>query len=167
MTMADRIALLNEGKIVQTGTPSTLYHKPVNLFVAGFIGSPPMNFFTVSLKYGEKQGYVLDAGDFEIGLPIELADTIVKSTSSTDLVLGVRPEDIIVSKEPIENSFTAEVYVVEPLGSETIVNLKVGEYVFKSKVLGEFQALPGDRVYVRFKISKIHVFEKASRKAII
>jgi len=167
MTMADRIALLNEGKIVQTGTPSVLYHKPVNLFVAGFIGSPPMNFFSVSLKHSENQGYVLDAGDFEINLPTELAKIIAESTSATDLILGIRPEDIIVSKEPIENSFVAEVYVVEPLGSETIVNLKVGEYVFKSKVLGEFKAAPGDRVYVRFKISKIHVFEKSSKKAII
>ena len=167
MTMADRIAILNEGRVVQIGTPSELYYKPVNLFVAGFVGSPPMNFFDVSLKYDEKRGYILDAGDFEVKLPKELADLITKSSSSTELILGIRPEDIVISKEPIEDSFVAEIYLVEPLGPETIVNLRVGGYVFKAKVLGEFQALPGDKVYVKFKVSRIHVFEKTSKKAII
>ena len=100
-------------------------------------------------------------------MPKELADLITKSSSSTELILGIRPEDIVISKEPIEDSFIAEIYLVEPLGSETIVNLKVGGYVFKAKVLGEFQALPGDKVYVKFKVSRIHVFEKTSKKAII
>jgi len=166
MTMADRVAVLNKGRIMQIGTPSELYHKPKNLFVAGFIGSPPMNFIDVTLKE-IKEGYVLDAGEFQVKLPKELAEIIVKKTKSTELILGIRPEDIIVSKEPVEDAFVAEIYVVEPLGSHTIVNIKIGDRIIKSEHLGEFIASPGDKVYVKFKIDKIHVFDKNTEETII
>ncbi len=166
MTMADRIAVLNKGKIMQIGGPSELYHKPKNLFVAGFIGSPPMNFIDVTLKELDHK-YYLDAGPFKITLPDEIANIILSKTRSSELILGVRPEDIIVSKEPLKDAFTAEVYVVEPLGSHTIVNIKVGERIIKAEVLGEFIAQPGEKIYVKFNINKIHVFDKSTDETII
>ncbi len=166
MTMADRIAVLNKGKIMQIGSPSELYHKPKNLFVAGFIGSPPMNFIDVTLKESDHK-YYLDAGPFKIILPDEIASIILSKTRSSELILGVRPEDIIVSKEPLKNAFTAEVYVVEPLGSHTIVNIKIGERIIKAEVLGEFIAQPGEKIYVKFNINKIHVFDKSTDETII
>ncbi len=166
MTMADRIAVLNKGKIMQIGSPSELYHKPKNLFVAGFIGSPPMNFIDVTLKESDHK-YYLDAGPFKITLPNEIANIILSKTRSSELILGVRPEDIIVSKEPLKDAFTAEVYVVEPLGSHTIVNIKVGERIIKAEVLGEFIAQPGEKIHVKFNINKIHVFDKSTDETII
>lgn len=168
MTMADRVAVLNKGKVMQIGSPDELYHKPANLFVAGFVGLPPMNFFDVTLTYDDVlKKYVLDAGDFRITLSDELVDIITKSTSSNELILGVRPEDIYLSLEPMQYAFTAEIYVLEPLGSETIVDLRIGNRLFKSKVLGGFHAKPGEKVYVKFNLSRIHIFEKSSEKAII
>jgi len=168
MTMADRIAILNFGKVMQIGTPGELYHKPANLFVAGFIGSPPMNFFDASLSYDEQtKTYFLDAGEFKVKVSNDIAKVIRERASENSLILGVRPEDVHVSKEPINEAFEAEIYVIEPLGSETIINLKVGNYLFKSRMLGEFLGRPGEKVYVKFNVEKIHVFDKKSEKAII
>jgi len=168
MTMADKIAILNFGKVMQIGTPGELYHKPANLFVAGFVGSPPMNFFDVTLVYDEKRGsYFLDSGEFQIKLPSDIAKIVSEEAKGEELILGVRPEDIQVLKEPIEGVFEAEIYVIEPLGSETIINLKVGNYLFKSRMLGEFQEGHGEKVYVKFNVEKIHIFDKKTEKAII
>ena len=165
MTMADRIAVINEGRIMQLGTPIDLYERPENIFVAGFIGSPPMNFFDISLKEAEGK-LIIDAGEFTLTVPENLAE-ILREYVGKELTFGVRPEHILVYKEPQENSIKTEVYVVEPLGSETIVNLRVGSIVFKAKVPPYTKLDIGTTVYALPMMDKIHIYDKKKGKIIV
>jgi len=168
MTMADRIAIMNHGVLQQVGTPDEVYNYPKNIFVAGFIGSPPMNFIDFTLTASsDKQ--VIDAGSFRIELPGDLGEVLVNKARTQELVLGVRPEHIKVftEKPSMKNIIEAEVYVVEPLGSETILDLKIGEYLIKARIPGTISTSVGGKVWLLFDMDKIHVFDKKSGKAII
>ena len=166
MTMADRIAVYNQGRIQQMATPKELYHRPANLFVAGFIGSPGMNFFEATLvrKNGE---IILDAEEFKLTLPSTLVEYLKELTFPMDVVLGIRPEHINVYKEEIPSSIETEVYVIEPLGSEIIIDFKMGDSIYKIKYPGEIKLNTGDKIYVIFDINKIHIFDKKTGRAII
>ncbi len=166
MTMADRIAVYNRGRIQQMATPEELYHKPANLFVAGFIGAPGMNFFDAVLK--RKNGEViLDAGEFKLTLPLSLIEAAHIEEMPIEVVMGIRPEHIRVHKEKVPQSIETEVYVVEPLGSETIIDFKMGETIYKIKYHGEMRLNTGDKIYIAFDLNKIHLFDKKTGKAII
>ena len=117
LTLGDRIIVLRDGVIQQIGTPLGLYNQPVNRFVAGFIGSPPMNIMRISLK--EEAGKIIaDEGDFQLEIPPHLADPL-RAAVGKDLLFGVRPEDIVYRETPEKtNDITAKIEVVEPLGSE-------------------------------------------------
>ncbi|MEM3913532.1 MAG: ABC transporter ATP-binding protein [Desulfurococcaceae archaeon] len=166
MTMADRIAVMNKGKIMQIGEPKELYLKPLNLFVAGFIGSPPMNFFDASFIAKNGQ-YVLDAGDFTLNLPMEIGELIEKKAKTTELVIGIRPEHMDIVEKPDENSIKAEVYVIEPLGAETVIDAKIGSRIFKIVVKGLVEYSIGQVIYIKPIIKHLHVFEKKTGEAII
>ncbi|MEM4749712.1 MAG: ABC transporter ATP-binding protein [Sulfolobales archaeon] len=166
MTMADRIAVMNKGRIMQIGDPRELYLKPSNIFVAGFIGSPPMNFFDASFKVRDDQ-YILDAGDFTLNLPKDLGELIEKKSGATELVIGIRPEHMDIVEKPEENSIKAEVYVVEPLGSETVIDARVGGRIFKIVVRGIVDYSIGQIIYVKPTIANLHLFEKKTGEAII
>jgi len=157
MTMGDRVAILNEGLLQQIGSPNQVYFKPSNLFVAGFIGSPPTNFFDCTLK----DGGILDSGEFQYVLSKKLAKA-VGDTASTTLVLGIRPQDILVYRDVKgeKNLIEAQVDVVEPLGETTILNLRVGGYLVKAVVSPDFKVEVGDRVQVVFPQEKLHLFDK-------
>ena len=163
MTMGDRIAILNEGLLQQTGIPNEVYFDPSNLFVAGFIGSPPMNFFDCTLK-----GDILDAGAFLYVLSKDLAKAIEGATSDR-LVLGVRPQDILVYREAKseKNTMEAQVDMIEPLGETSIIDFKVGKYLFKTIVSPDFQAEVGDKFLVIFPEEKLHIFDKKIGKKIV
>ena len=166
MTMADRIAVYNQGRIQQMATPKELYHRPANLFVAGFIGSPGMNFFEATLvrKNGE---IILDAEEFKLTLPSTLVEYLKELTFPMDVVLGIRPEHISVYREEVPGSIETEVYVIEPLGSEIIIDFKMGDSIYKIKYPGEIKLNTGDKIYVIFDINKIHIFDKKTGRAII
>ncbi len=166
MTMSDRIAVMNAGRIMQIGTPHDLYYKPANLFVAGFIGSPPMNF--IDATYVEKDGeHYLDAGTVRIKIPEWMAKEIKKSAASEELVIGIRPEHIKVYTEERPGTFPAKVYVIEPLGGETIIDFKLDDKIYKAKYPGELHLQPGDTVYIELDLDKMHIFDKKTEKAII
>ncbi len=166
MTMADKIIVFNEGKIQQIGTPAELYHKPKNLFVAGFIGSPAMNFFDVSLVR-EGESLFLDSGTFKIKVPSDYVGLVEKYVGS-ELVLGIRPEHISIVNKEGEDVVRAKVYVLEPLGSETIVDFLLdGEKVYKIRYPGEINLNPGDEILIKFDMTKIHLFDKKNGMAII
>ncbi|RLE75592.1 MAG: sugar ABC transporter ATP-binding protein [Thermoprotei archaeon] len=166
MTMADRIAVYNQGRIQQMATPGELYHKPANLFVAGFIGSPGMNFFDATLeKKNDKM--ILDAGEFGLTLPSTITEHLKELVLPMDVVLGIRPEHINVYREEVPNSIETEVYVIEPLGSEIIIDFKMGDSIYKIKYPGEIELNTGDKIYILFDISKVHIFDKKTGKAII
>ncbi len=167
MTMADRIAVMNAGRVLQIGTPHDVYHYPKTKFVAGFIGSPPMNFIRAVFDFREGS-YVLRGESFTVKLPKELGDVIrAKVSEGTEVDLGVRPEHISISMAEEEGAIPATVYVIEPLGTETIVNVKINDSLVKIKVSGELTLEPGTRIWIRFDINKIHVFDRKTEEAII
>ncbi len=167
MTMADRIAVMNAGRVLQIGTPHEVYHYPRTKFVAGFIGSPPMNFIRVVFDFKEGS-YVLRGESFTVKLPKELGDVIrARVSEGTEVDLGVRPEHISISMAEEEGAIPATVYVVEPLGTETIVNVKIDDSLVKIKVSGELSLEPGTRIWIKFDIDKTHVFDKRTEEAIV
>ena len=167
MTMADRIAVMNEGKVQQYAPPDDVYKNPANVFVAGFIGNPPMNFIDATIS--ERDGkYVLDAGEFVYEIDNELGKTIKERATSSEVILGIRPEDMKISRDRLERGIEAEVYVVEPLGSELIADVKIGKHMIKIRTqeLG-FQPKMGDKVWITWNDKKIHVFDKRTEKVIV
>jgi len=160
MTMADRIAVMNEGIVQQIGTPADIYHKPANTFVAGFIGSPPMNFIECSLLTEGDKAF-LDAGAFRYELDKEWFNIL--QSKGTEFILGVRPEHIRVYLKEKPGTMPAEVYVVEPLGGETILNLMLGTQLIKVRYPGEINVSPKQKVYLEFIKEHVHIFESKSK----
>jgi len=166
MTMADRIAVLNKGELQQYSTAEELYSKPSNLFVAGFIGSPPMNFIECTLVERDNK-YYLDASDFSIELPEDLGKIVTEKASGSELILGVRPEDFRVSLRPVEGAIKSSVYVLEPLGKDVIVNVKLGDTLVKVITPQDLRVSLGDTIWLVYDINKIHIFDKKTEKALI
>lgn len=178
MSMADRIAVLDSGKIQQLGTPSEIYNHPANLFVAGFIGSPNMNCIPcrISSNNGNLQ-LTLFSGENENNTFAIQDNRIAKAVSEikTDraLVFGVHPEDVLVDHQPVPNAFQAEVYSVEPLGAETIVEITLGtdaggaRTIIKSRTAPNFEAEIEQHLYVSFVPERIHLFDKVTGEALL
>jgi multiple sugar transport system ATP-binding protein len=167
MTMADRIAIMNLGRVQQIGNAREIFNQPSNMFVAGFIGSPPANFIDCALQ--EKKGlHFLNAGSFNIRIPKDISNIIQNKTTSSELILAIRPEDISLgSTKSAENFIECEVYVTEPLGSELIVDLKVGDNLVKVKTAADFTMGIGQRTWMGFKMEKIHLFDRKTELAIL
>ena len=131
MSMADRIAILEAGKIQQFGTPADIYNHPANLFVAGFVGNPSMNCIPSDISTDSGELRLTLASNVGGGNSITIQDErITKALNDLDpdrdVVFGVHPEDVIVSHQSVSNAFQVEVYSVEPLGAETIVEVALG-----------------------------------------
>ncbi|KZN23774.1 sugar ABC transporter ATP-binding protein [Haladaptatus sp. R4] len=169
MTMGDRIAILNDGKLQQVATPIEAYHQPANLFVAGFIGEPSMNFFEMDLD-----GSKLVGEQFEYALSAETANELGDSTRVT---LGVRPEDVeLVSNGSDEHDFETVVDVVEPMGNENNVYLRFAD-ADESKTMEERQTFvatlsgmrsieEGQEVVARIPEDAIHLFDTETGAAL-
>ena len=110
----------------------------------------------------------IDAAVFTLPIPGTIGDAIKQQATSYELILGVRPENILVHKKRIPAAnIEGEVYVLEPLGSEIILDLKVGENLIKAKTPPDFRVNTGDRVWLSFDMNRIHVFDKKTEKAIV
>jgi len=166
MTMSDRIALLNDGFLQQVGTAEEIYTRPANLFVAGFIGSPPMNFMNGTFVEEYSGEAYIDTSFFKLDVS-EFKDIIKKNATSDELVFGIRPEHITLSRERVEGAIKAKVYVLEPLGRKVIVNLQVGDAIFKVEEKPGFKAESGEEVWMIFDKEKLYIFDKKTGKAII
>lgn len=167
MTMADRIVIMKDGVIQQVGTPQQVYDTPKNVFVAGFIGSPAMNFFEVTLK----DGFIKDGYGLSLKIPEGEKNTLVrKGYEGKTLTFGIRPEDIHSEQIAIDSSdgavVQAEVMVSELLGAETLLYTKVGETEFVSKVDARDFHKPGAQVELAFNLVKAHFFDKESGEVI-
>ncbi len=165
MSMADRIAVMRAGRLQQYAEPEVLYNKPVNLFVAGFIGNPPMNFIEGSIK--EEGGeYYFESEGFKLKLSKGLGELI--SSKSTDVILGIRPEHIkIITSGEAENAVDAIVYVIEPLGRDLVVNVKVDDTLLKILSTPGLKLEPGQKVKLVFPEEKLHFFDKYTERAIV
>jgi multiple sugar transport system ATP-binding protein len=158
MTLADKIVVLNSGSIEQTGTPLELYHHPVNLFVAGFIGSPKMNFFETEVRSAGSEGVaVVLPGGKVVTVPVT-ADGLSPGAKAT---LGVRPEHL----RPAETGELAgEVVVAERLGGETYYYLRLPDQpLVVAQAEGSDSRRVHDRVAVRIDPATCHLFDAEGR----
>jgi len=165
MTIGDRIAVMNDGHLEQMGTPAELYHKPRNRFVAGFIGSPPMNMLDGRLE--KKDGVpVIDLGLGIYELPRKARGPMQETTVS-EITLGIRPENVVVTKEGKRNALEATVIHVELTGKESNVHLEAGEFPLIAIRTSTQDLRAGDTVWLSFDDEKIHVFDRKSGKALL
>ncbi|AUX09028.1 ABC-type sugar transport system, ATPase component [Halalkaliarchaeum desulfuricum] len=163
MTMGDRLAILDGGKLQQVGEPTEVYENPVNEFVAGFIGSPSMNFLEVTV---ERDGSAVRLTNRDVGFEFELSQEYVTGheLADTTYTLGVRPENIDISERITgEETMTATVEVVEPIGSDNYVHLDVTPD-FLARSDPSIRPEPDDEVGVDFREADIHLFHPETGK---
>ncbi len=164
MTMGDRIVVMRDGVIQQVGTPQQLYDYPLNQFVAGFIGTPKMNFLDVYVKQDGDRLYLSMCNDNEQSIYIDKDDIDLTDYINKTLVLGIRPEHIIVSES---GYISGDIEVVENLGSESYMYLNcMGNQVIV-RIMGSTCMNVGEEVHLTFKQSHIHLFKKECGTAII
>ena len=151
MTMADRIVVMNGGRIEQVGSPLELYDNPANLFVAGFIGSPAMNFIEGTLEPG--QGFRAEGGEI---LPLPPS---VEASTKRRAVYGIRPEHIEIAKGDQVSALTASVAIVEPMGAETLIQAHFDGGSITLSYRGRERFNTGDQLRVRIDQQQVHVFD--------
>ncbi len=170
MTLGTRIVVMKDGVIQQVDTPQNLYDKPCNLFVAGFMGSPQMNFLDATC---DVQGnmVVLKAAGISIPLPPAKSKKLIDGGyAGKTVVMGIRPEDVYDSEMFIESSpnsvFEATIKVYELLGAEVYLYFDINEYSMTARVDPRTVARPGDSVKFALDIEKVHVFDKETTNTI-
>ena len=159
MTMADRIVIMNAGRVEQSGTPAELYDEPDNMFVAGFLGSPAMNFLPVHLEGGSDGVAGRMADGTAVSLPARPA-----IAARGDVLLGVRPEAFALAPE--RSPFQLEVDLVEPIGAETHLHGTLAGTRIVVAIPGRSRVLSGERLPVTFDPAAAQVFDPASGKRI-
>ncbi len=167
MTLADRIVVMHNGIIMQSGAPMDVYNNPKNLFVAGFIGSPAMNFFDVRIT-SEKGTLRVNGDNFQLTIPAGLQDRFLQA-KDRELVLGIRPEHIY--DRSIKGSFAggeplkATVEVVEPIGSQVILLASCGSENLTACVDPQTRAKPNAAIEFLVDTNHLHLFDKQTEKA--
>ena len=166
MTLGDRVIVMKDGVVQQVGEPLELYNQPANRFVAGFIGSPAMNFAAVTVT--EANGSLIaENSGLRIKLPDETAQRL-RGHVGREITLGVRPEDLTVAGavDLDHPCFDAVVEVVEQLGSEILLDMKVGESIMVASVEPTVQVKVRDKLRIAMRPSKLHVFDAQTEAAI-
>jgi multiple sugar transport system ATP-binding protein len=183
--MGDRIAIINMGILQQIDDPGSIYRHPRNMFVATILGNPPMNFLKCSVDRDGKKSLRVRHQAFSVtikespivtskgdGGPDGIIESLRAAAESREVVLGIRPEDVKIHSAGGEKGASgrsaaglpveAEVYVTEPLGNETIVDIKLGEGVIKVLAEYDFAGRPGQKVRIRMNERKLHFFDAST-----
>jgi multiple sugar transport system ATP-binding protein len=165
MTMGDRITVMKDGIIQQVDSPTHLYAKPVNKFVAGFIGSPAMNFFSGELV--ENGTTLFKSKSFEIQIPGQLSKNLIKEKGKK-IVLGVRPEDFSMQSSEKEeyNLIEALVEVIEPMGSENYLYLRTDDQNFIIRTAPSTNVKINDQIKLYINLENIHLFDEKSSESL-
>lgn len=151
MTMGDRIAVMNAGVIQQFGKSSEIYHKPVNKFVAGFIGSPQMNFLRMKVS---SEGTRRSLTGWGVKIPL------MGDPKMEEVEVGIRPEHIYMEEKENTISFEGNVYFLEKLMSETILHMRLeGDHPLVAKVPGDVELKENEKITLYMDLSKIHIFD--------
>ena len=170
MTMGDRIVVMKDGHIMQVDDPITLYDNPKNLFVAGFIGTPPMNFIKGTLQ-NENGGVYFGNGHMHIRLEEKRLGDRVEGHLGKEVVFGIRPEDIYdaqeISDAMPDTNLQARVEVIEPVGSESIWYLSCGDSSFVAKVNSHVRAEVNREKELVFNVAKSHLFDPTTENSIL
>jgi multiple sugar transport system ATP-binding protein len=168
MTMASRIAVMNKGVLQQIDTPQNLYDRPDNLFVAGFIGTPAMNFFNAKLTK-ENGRLIVDTGTFSVQVP-ENRNDVYAELIGKQVIFGVRPEDIHNPQfAPVgihAQAVDAVIDITELMGNEIFVYLKSGESNFIARVDPRSRYQVNDKVQIVFNMDNMHIFDLETERAI-
>jgi len=170
MTLSDEIAVMNKGVLMQVGPPLEVYDKPDNKFVAGFLGSPPMNFIPVDLVKDNSK-FCLDVKDFKIFIPDLKADKVKKNAKiGEELIFGIRPEDITRIEKAKDvhqgNKIETIIDVIEPMGSELILSLATGKHIIQATVDPDIHLKVGQKMTVAIDTNKMHLFKLDNEETI-
>ncbi len=169
MTLGDRIVVMKDGVVQQVDTPQNLYQKPQNLFVAGFMGSPQMNFLDAVVKVNGNVAN-LEIGGKSIPLPADKSKKLIDGGyNGKTVTFGIRPEDVYDSDEFLAKSkcvFESQVKVYELLGAEVYLYFDLDEFPVTARVDSRTTARPGDVVKFALDVEKIHVFDKETEQII-
>jgi len=168
MTMADRIAVMNLGVLQQVDSPQNLYDHPTNIFVAGFIGSPAMNFFDASLTGDSSELYV-DTGAFRLRLEGEMA-TRLTSDVGREIILGIRPENIhhpaYLPADVRGDKIIGNIELTEAMGSETFTYVAIGDQNFISRIDPRARLHMGEQTELLVDTSELNIFDSATETAL-
>jgi multiple sugar transport system ATP-binding protein len=169
MTMATRIAVMKDGILLQLDTPQHLYDHPGNVFVAGFIGSPSMNFFDATLVESDGRMYV-DGGTFRLEVPEDKLAALLPYKGK-EVVFGTRPEDVhakpFVPPGIVESDMKAKVDVTELMGNEIFIYLLTGEKSFIARVDPRVTVRPGDQIELALNMANMHIFDRNTEVAVV
>ncbi|OON98320.1 MAG: ABC transporter [Epulopiscium sp. Nele67-Bin004] len=166
LTMSTKIAVFFEGEMIQVAPPMELYNNPADLRVADFIGNPRINFISGVAKVVKGELHVKSSmGEFVFPKKDVISQEIVGD--EFDIVLGIRPEQIVISRECIDNnSVQATVYTSMPAGSETLITVKISDIQLMIKEIGNANYVSNEKVYVNFSANKMNVFNASNQKLI-
>lgn len=157
--MADRIAVMKDGKLQAYDTPEELYDRPRTMFIGGFVGNPPMNFTEVEVSQSNGNFYARRQG-LDLVVPQERGE---KAAGKGEVVMGIRPEDVTV----VDEGIPGEAYVVEPLGRDDLVDVLVGDshiHVLADPALG---LKLGDKLKLNFNTNKVQFFDPETEKSLL
>jgi multiple sugar transport system ATP-binding protein len=166
MTLGDRVVVMKDGLVQQVGEPLELYNEPANLFVAGFLGSPAMNFASVQIS--ETNGALWAANEgMRLKVPPQIAGRL-RHHVRVEVMMGIRPEDLHVASDadPPEFGFEAMVEVVEKLGSEILLDVAVGPHTMVASVEPHVRANIHDRLRLAVNPDRLHFFDTRTEAAI-
>jgi ABC-type sugar transport system ATPase subunit len=168
LSMGDRIAVLNEGKLQQVATPEEIYKLPENTFVANILGSPPMNLIACNAN-GQNSADKFTHDCFEISSTSDSVKKLFQAEGQKhNLLLGIRPEDInIHHQKETDDCIAAEIYVVEPLGNMTVVDIKLGDNIIKVLSDPDFMATSGEKVWITLRLDRLHFFDEQSGQCLL
>lgn len=176
MTMGDRIVCMKDGYVQQIDTPQKLYDEPVNKFVAGFLGSPMMNFIDATLKYErEYDQYIVEFGSarnkFEVIVPESKVTRELGNYVGKEIILGVRPESIHDEEMYLSNATTGviscQVEITEMMGAEIYLYLNCEGIPLTARVSSRSTVRPGDEIRVALDPNRIHIFDKETEQTIV
>lgn len=163
MALADRIAVMEKGRIVQMGPPLEVYRQPATTFVANFLGSPPMNLLPLRLEQHQHRS-ILKGNTFEFDLSSRRQQPGKELNHGDELILGIRPEHLELGREGEPWTVSGEVYAVEPLGPESLVTLSVGDTLVTVRIFADEPPELSGRVFVKLSPEHIHLFSESGER---
>ena len=164
LSMGDRIAVMRAGQIQQYDKPDTVYDLPANRFVGGFIGNPPMNFMQGQIQ--RQNGHVnVRIGDFNL-VPLDVMQPLLKSYEGEPILMGIRAENMETLAKPARDALQVKVLVVEPLGSQNLLTVQIGDDLVKVATHPTFRVTPGTDVWLRFPAEKIRWVDRENGKVL-
>jgi multiple sugar transport system ATP-binding protein len=164
LSMGDRIAVMKDGQILQCDKPEIVYDLPTNRFVGGFIGTPPMNFMQGQVQ--RQNGHVqVRVGDFNLS-PEDAMQPLLRSYEGEPILMGIRAENMETLSQPAKDALQVEVLVVEPLGSQNLLTVRIGNDLVKVATHPTFRVPSGSDIWLRFPAEKIRWVDRDNGKVL-